>query len=150
MPDTADWVREELSARLRPNGTLTLNRNEPQFGFNRFGHYTEQFAASMAVSELLVQSVGDVVRIFPAWPKDRDARFRSLRAQGGFKVSARRVDGRTERVRIEATVDQTLRLGDPFPGRKAKWNRADVKRVGDDYVVDMKRGQIFEGQSVGP
>ncbi|HUT94554.1 MAG TPA: hypothetical protein VMY37_34175 [Thermoguttaceae bacterium] len=115
MPGTLDWMREELDARLRPNGTLTLNRNEPRYGFNRYGHYTEQFGASMAVSELLVQSVGDVVRVFPAWPKERDARFDKLRAQGGFLVSAEQKGGRITQVTISSTVGGRLRLLSPWP-----------------------------------
>ena len=55
MPGTLDWLRTELKSRTRPNGTLTLNRLG--HGLNNFGHYTEQFGASMAVSELLLQSV---------------------------------------------------------------------------------------------
>ena len=120
MPGTVDWVREELSARLRSNGTLTLNRNEPQYGFNRFGHYTEQFGASMAVSELLLQSVGDVIRVFPAWPEERDARFASLRAQGGFLVSAEQRNGTIARLEIDSTVGGTLRILSPWPTLRVK------------------------------
>ena len=90
MPETLPWVREELTSRLRPNGTLTLNRNEPRFGFNSFGHYTEQFAASLAINELLLQSVADVVRVFPAWPLDKPAHFRRLRPRAD-SLSRRRV-----------------------------------------------------------
>lgn len=115
MPDTLPWVREELAARLRPNGTLTLNRNEPQYGFNHFGHYTEQFAASMAISELLIQSVGDVIRVFPAWPQERDARFDNLRTQGGFLVSAEQKKGGIAHVAITSTVGGSLRLLSPWP-----------------------------------
>lgn len=116
MPDTLPWARDELTARLRPNGTLTLNRNEPRFGFNSFGHYTEQFAASMAINELLLQSVGDVVRVFPAWPLERPARFHQLRAQGGFLVSALCENGKVGPVQVESTAGGRLRLLSPWPG----------------------------------
>lgn len=45
MPGTADWVRGELAARERPNGTITLNRLGHHF--NNAGHYTEQFARDL-------------------------------------------------------------------------------------------------------
>jgi hypothetical protein len=105
-----------LTARLRPNGTLTLNRNEPGYRFNDFGHYTEQFAASMAIDELLLQSVADVVRLFPAWPRDKPARFHQLRAQGGFLVSATCERGNVGPVRVESTAGGRLRLFSPWPG----------------------------------
>ena len=119
MPETLPWVREELTARLRPNGTLTLNRNEPRYRFNDFGHYTEQFAASMAVNELLLQSVADVVRVFPAWPRDKPARFHQLRAQGGFLVSAACEKGTVGPVVVESTAGGRLRLLSPWRGIEA-------------------------------
>jgi hypothetical protein len=113
MPDTLEWMRAEAKARLRPNGTLTLNRLGA--GFNDFGHYTEQFGATMVLSELLLQSVDDVIRVFPAWPRQRDARFKRLRTQGGFLVSSSLSAGAIESVEVESTVGGTLRLVSPWP-----------------------------------
>jgi len=113
MPGTLEWLRAEVQARLRPNKTVTLNRLGAHF--NNFGHYTEQFGTSMAITELLLQSVGDIIRVFPAWPKDKDARFESLRTQGGFLVSAEQKGGSTGHVRITSTVGGKLRLLSPWP-----------------------------------
>jgi hypothetical protein len=55
--------------------------------------------------DMLIQSWGDKIRIFPAvadeWP---DAIFHNLRAEGGFEVSAKRENGKTvwERIRNNA------------------------------------------------
>ena len=117
MPGTIDWLRAEVKARLRPNKTITLNRLGA--GLNNFGHYTEQFAASMAVSELLLQSVGDIIRVFPAWPKVKDASFRDLRAQGGFLVSAGQAGGKIVSLEIVSTVGGRLRLLSPWAGIRA-------------------------------
>ncbi|MBT3201926.1 MAG: hypothetical protein HN350_18655 [Phycisphaerales bacterium] len=112
MPGTAEWVRKTLAARYRPNGTFGLN--VVGSGINAYGHYTEQFASTMAVSELLIQSVGDIIRIFPAWPKDTPAQFVDLRTQGGFLVSASQTDGEVRELRIVATVGGKLRLLSPW------------------------------------
>jgi len=148
MPETLPWVRGELTARLRPNGTLTLNRNEPSYGFNNFGHYTEQFAASMAINELLLQSVADVVRIFPAWPLDKPARFRQLRAQGGFLVSAACERGNVGPVRIEPTVGGRLRLLSPWPGIEAVGPDGQTLSLTPDekgiVELDTHAGQTLE------
>ena len=117
MPGSLDWLRAEVEARTRPNGTLTLNRLKPHHTFNDFGHYTEQFGAGMAVSELVLQSVGDIVRVFPAWPKELDAKFTNLRAQGGFLVSAEQKAGKVVKLEIVSTVGGTLRLLNPWTGK---------------------------------
>jgi alpha-L-fucosidase 2 len=73
------------------------------------------FAASQAVHEMLLQSWGGKLRIFPAVPQEwKDASFESLRAEGGFIVSANRIAGKTVTVSITATVDQSLQMINPF------------------------------------
>jgi len=125
MRGTLDWMREEVRSRLRPNGTLTLNRLGHHF--NSFGHYTEQFAATMVLSELLIQSVDDVIRVFPAWPKQRDARFRSLRTQDGFLVSSSFANGKVDSVEVESTAGGLLRLISPWK-KIAVRSPADMSR----------------------
>ena len=148
MPETLPWVRAELTARLRPNGTLTLNRNEPGIGFNAFGHYTEQFAATLAINELLLQSVADVIRVFPAWPLDKPARFRDLRAQGGFLVSAACAHGVVEPMLIQATAGGRLRLLSPWPKIEALGpaGQARLLTANEAGVVelDTQAGQVVE------
>ncbi len=112
MPDTWKWVKETLLFRSRPNGTITLLPGDG------CGHFTEQFAASMAVSELLIQSVGDIIRVFPAWPSEKSARFENLRAQGGFLVSAEQTDGQVKEIIVTSTVGGRLRILDPWTGKK--------------------------------
>jgi alpha-L-fucosidase 2 len=105
------------------------------------------FLALNAVHEMLLQSWGGVVRVFPAvsdrW---RTVSFRALRAEGGFRVSATRIEGGTTRVVVESRVPATLRLRDPFGGREVRWNRSGVRRDGRDYLVRMRGGERLEGR----
>ena len=66
------------------------------------------------ITELLLQSVDNVIRVFPAWPADKDAEFAGLRAQGGFLVSARQTGGVVGDVTIESTAGGTVRLVSPW------------------------------------
>ena len=103
----------EFQKRQMPNGYLQL------LGDTR-GNYSEQMAAAGIVSELLLQSVGDMIRVFPAWPKDKDARFTNLRAQGGFLVSAEQKAGKVVKLEITSTVGGKLRLLNPWTGQLAE------------------------------
>jgi hypothetical protein len=70
---------------------------------------------------LLVQSVDDVIRVFPAWPEQRNARFRDLRTQGGFLVSSVMQHGKISRIEVKSTVGGPLRIVSP-------WEHATVTR----------------------
>ena len=107
------------------------------------------FLALHAAHEMLLQGWGGVIRVFPAVSERwRDVSFRDLRAEGGFRVSATRAAGLTVRVRIESAVDGPLHLRDPFGGRPVRWNRRDVRRVGQDYVATLRRGEVLEGSVI--
>jgi hypothetical protein len=97
---------------------------------------------------MLLQGWGDVVRVFPAIPPQwQDVAFDDLRVEGAFLVSARRIKGRTTWVRVLSETDARIQLRDPFPGQRVKWNRRDVRKVGQDYVCKVRAGETLEGQS---
>jgi hypothetical protein len=116
MPGTFDWTKKYLSQRLKPNGTFGMNRVTGKPGFNDLGNYTEQFAASGVINELLLQSVGGILRFFPAWPAGEDAAFTRLRSEGGFLVSSRMKGDGIQDIRIQSTAGGVLRFLNPWKG----------------------------------
>ncbi len=114
MPGSQEWLETEIRSRTRPNATISLNTLIPQKKFNDYGHYTEQFGVGMAISELFLQSVDDIIRICPALSDGNHVSFRNLRTQGGFLVSA---DGTVEEVKtleIKSLYGGELRLLSPW------------------------------------
>jgi hypothetical protein len=112
MPEAYTRTRAHFSKIVTPNGLYA--------GWPGHGYYlAESWAFSGLVAELLVQSADDVIRIFPAWPKDEDAQFTDLRAQGGFLVSAEQKDGKVVRIQVESTVGGMLKVLSPWKEIKA-------------------------------
>ncbi len=106
------------------------------------------FLAMEAVHDMLLQSWGGRLRVFPAVSKKwADVSFENLRAQGAFKVSAVRKKGRTLHVTITATVDRPLHLKNPFGDRPFKASLPCVA-VGDELRCMLKAGQTIELQSL--
>jgi alpha-L-fucosidase 2 len=68
-------------------------------------------AAAQALHEMLLQSWGDTLRIFPAVPAAwKEAAFQDLRAEGAFLVSAARREGRTSYVRVTSLAGEPVAL----------------------------------------
>lgn len=72
---------------------------------------------SEMISEMLLQSQGGIIRLFPAYPEDYgDAAFYSLRARGGFLVSAEFRDGTVAYGIIRSLRGGVCTSADPFDG----------------------------------
>jgi len=62
------------------------------------------------ISELLLQSYGEAIRLFPAWPREKSARFDTFRAEGGFLVSSSLNNGNIGSTKIHSTMGRIYRL----------------------------------------
>ena len=73
-----------------------------------------RFAA--ALQEMLLQSHRDgLIVLFPAVPRSwQELEFTSLRARGGFLISARRSEGRLVEVSVTSEAGRRLRMKNPF------------------------------------
>jgi len=69
------------------------------------------------LNEMLLQSHDGVLRLFPVWPRDRNARFGNLRTRGAFLVSAEWREGRAHSVRIHSERGRECVVQNPWPGR---------------------------------
>lgn len=122
MPEAYEKSRSHFTRLLTPNG---LFAKWPGHG----SYLSESWAFTGLVAELLMQSVGDIVRVFPAWPKEHDASFTRLRAQGGFLVDAELKSGVVTLLEIEATVGGKLRVLNPWTGRVDSFETESGQRI---------------------
>ena len=68
-------------------------------------------SGAQSIHDMLLQSWGETIRIFPAVPDAwGDVTFHDMRAEGAFLVSAKRIDGKTELVRIKSLAGEPCRL----------------------------------------
>ena len=103
-------------------------------------------SAANAISELLLQSWGGKIRIFPAMPeKWQEASFDQLRTQGAFLVSAVRKNGQTQWVKIKSLA------GEPCIVKIPGWERAIQSDKGrkiaitalanNEFALDLKANE---------
>ncbi|MCE5326385.1 MAG: glycoside hydrolase family 95 protein [Planctomycetaceae bacterium] len=121
--ETAALLNDYLDSTVLENGLHVLT-SVPHY---RGGEVTSGVmqieattALSNAVSEMLLQSLDGVIRVFPAVPAQwRDVSFDTLRAVGAFLVSARRSDGATQCVEIVSEKGGVCRVADAFGSGRA-------------------------------
>jgi alpha-L-fucosidase 2 len=76
------------------------------------------FAAAEGLQQMLLQSHGGVIRVFPAVPDTwSELSFETLRAEGAFLVTAERTGGRVSRLCIESEAEGLCRVISPWSGR---------------------------------
>ncbi|MEN6641441.1 MAG: glycoside hydrolase family 95-like protein [Armatimonadia bacterium] len=129
---------------LAANG-LHLNGDWRRAGISILGSNVFCMEANCGIAgtipEMLLQSWGGRLRLFPAVPEDwSDAGFHSLRAEGGWLVSAVRRQGRVAAVSIRATVAGQCRLRNPFEGTY-RWCGGPVQEDGEDLLVELAAGE---------
>ena len=133
------YLRAYLDAFILRNG-FHANGDQTKSGLSNFTYrpFTLEgnFAAAQAVHEMLLQSWGAILRVFPAVPASwADASFRDLRAEGGFVVSAARRGGTTREVSVRATRGAS---GSAARGASIRTPRS--VRAGDGALDDQAGG----------
>jgi len=103
--------------------------------------------AACAIQEMLLQSWGGAIRVFPAmpaaWP---DASFDSLRAEGAFLVSASRKDGKTSWVKVRSIDGGSCQIKTQWAA-DAKIDLPDGARC-ERLAEGLHQIQLKAGQSV--
>lgn len=135
LNDTKTWFK----GKEQPNGL---------FYWKAHGFYmSEQTAVSGLITEFLIQSVDNVVRLFPAWPEDKEAQFSRLRTRGGFLVSARQEEGVIHDVTVASTVGGELKLLSPWNSVAARFSDGRTVPLTPD-AVGIVRVPTTTGQTL--
>jgi len=139
----AEMLRQ-YRAFVTPN-TFHINGDPRVFGLShaRYSPMTLEagFCAATAIMEMLLQSWGGVIRVFPTIPDSwGDAYFEDLRAEGAFLVSALLGDGEVRWLRIASEAGEPCRLHNPWPGAEVvvEGGGKRIGMVGDRLVWATK------------
>jgi hypothetical protein len=108
-------LREMVATRCAPNGFMKGNP-----------HGIENCSiVPNTINEMLCMGHKGVLRLFPVWPKDQDARFANLRAWGAFLVSAELKSGEVQYVEIKSERGRPCTIQNPWPGRSVTVTRGN-------------------------
>lgn len=105
------------------------------------------FCAAAAEMEMLLQSWGGKIRVFPSTPSFwTDAYFLGLRAEGGFLVTSRLKGGKVVYVQIVSEAGGTCKIVNPFDQAARITNARktrDGKLSGPILTFSTKKGETY-------
>lgn len=124
-------------------GTPNLHAKEyAQAAIEANGYYMN------VLLECLIQSHGDLIRLFPGVPRGKEARFIDLRAQGAFLISSEMKKQGVTYFKVKSLVGGTAKIKNPWPKKKLyiKKSRGQVvplRQRLDNRVIELplKRGE---------
>jgi hypothetical protein len=114
---------------------MALREGHQAIDAQRLGRAAEALQLALLQSAPGSPAGHSIIRLFPAWPDEWDARF-TLRARGGFVVSAARKNGYTESVDVRSESGGTCRLRNP-------WGSAPVTVHRNGRVVRQLQGPLL-------
>ena len=126
--------------------TLLNNFVKPNTMYMEAGPVIETpLSAVTSINEMLLQSWGGKIRIFPAVPdKWQNVAFHNLRTEGAFLVSAERKDGNTEWIRIKSLAGEPCIIKSDIDLDKAYIsgiNRSKISQKEDLLMFKLKPGE---------
>ena len=127
-------LREMIATKAGPNGFI---KNNP--------HGIENCSiVPNTINEMLCMSHRGVLRLFPVWQKEQDARFTNLRAWGAFLVSSEITGGEVRYVNITSEQGRKCVFQNPWPGRGVRVTSGEGKSTifsGERFTLDTKVGE---------
>lgn len=126
-PDTILSYLRRYCENTYPNG---FQLNNP--------HGIENFSTvPNTINEMLCMGHGEVLRVFPVWPKGKDASFHSLRTNGAFLVSSELKDGQVLYVDILSEKGKDCTLINP-------WSDHEIQVISNMSKAVKMKGELLE------
>ena len=103
------WVNRSLDVFPRIGEIPKIPTCTPNTMYCERGNPTFEspISSSRAMLDMLIQSWGNVIRVFPAMPAAwKDASFFQLRTEGAFLVSAKRENGKTRFIYVKSLAGE--------------------------------------------
>jgi hypothetical protein len=142
--------KRQIDYCLLPNGTCTdkllesggrYSDTTPFDYMGSMGIWFENFALPVVINECLMQSYNGIIRFFPNWPLDKRAEFLTLRAVGGFLVSAAAGEGKIHWIEIYSEAGSPLRIYNPWSKARCIRSIGEETLTGDILALETEKGE---------
>jgi len=109
-----------------------------------YGGGLEHAGAVEAVNSMLLQGHEGILRLFPVWPRSKDAKFVRLRAKYAFLVSSELKNGQVQYVTILSEKGRDCKMQNPWPGQAVTLERTNGSEeilTGSEFTISTDKGE---------
>jgi len=144
---TAVRVGYDPEAIIKKLKERIAKKGMPNLWIPQSGGLTETLSAvPSCINEMLLQGYEGVIRVFPAWPAQRDASFGKLRTHGAFIVSSEKKEGTVRFIKIVSEKGRRCIVENPW--KKQMVITANGKKIAatvtaDEYSFATKAGVTY-------
>ncbi len=144
----------ERAVEILPRNRATIGPNT-LYSEGGWPTFESPISAARNITDMLLQSWGGVIRVFPACPAAwKDAVFHDLRAEGAFLVSAARSGGQARFLRVKSLAGEPCRIKCAFsrPVKCLGPSTANLRQDGDRIDLDLRTNEeaLLYGGDVPP
>ena len=131
-----DLVRAHIQRWRLPGGHL---RSMTASDHGYIAGYGESLGIIAPIQEMMMQSWDGSIRVFPAWKKDMNGKFSTLRAEGAFLVSCKFENGVIHPVGIFSEKGNACRVANVWktPVRVIDEMGKEVRHVMDGEYIEF-------------
>jgi len=141
IPNQFRALAPERATAYKGGGVLanrmTLREGPQALDAERLGRASEALHLALLQSNPPAPGEDPVIHVFPAWPKEWNARYR-LAARGAFIVSSSCREGKIEYVVIESQAGSECRLRNPFDGAAVLYRNGHKAEVMNDRLLRFR------------
>jgi hypothetical protein len=115
------WPADDLMEKLK--AAILYQWRPSNLTVFQGGGGIETAGSIEAINSMLLQHEDHVLRVFPDWPRSKDASFTRLRTKGAFLVSSQQIGGQVAEVEIHSEHGGPLTMQSPWGDQRIRINQ---------------------------
>lgn len=118
-PTMAARVQYDADKLVSKINTYVISKMRANYYVDDNTHGWEKVGVLEALNNMMVQSDGGIIKVFPVWREDYDGKFSTIREKGAFLVSSEMKDNTVQYIELTSEKGTDAKIVNP-------WGNADV------------------------
>ena len=143
-PTMAARVQYDADQLVSKINTYVVNKMRANYYVDDNTHGWEKVGVLEALNNMMVQSDGGIIKVFPVWRDNYDGKFSTIREKGAFLVSSQMKDNTVQYVELTSEKGTDAKLVNPWGnanvtitdsnGNKVEYTKGSTVNSGENTI----------------